>query len=133
MADLVPLQQIEPDRRDKHATEQGGGRNLNHAARRRMYDGPSAKEASRMSLYFEELDYRPTPIGALMLPLAFDAYLAFTAMHPNTAPLSGSLGVSDRAAKPAAVSANTTMQAAADLGAPEIMAPSPFSATARPR
>jgi spermidine synthase len=28
---------------------------------------PSAKEASGMSLYFEELDYRPTPIGALSL------------------------------------------------------------------
>src|ERR1700720_5063055 len=28
---------------------------------------PSAKEATRMSLYFEELDYRPTPIGALSL------------------------------------------------------------------
>jgi spermidine synthase len=28
---------------------------------------PSAKAASRMSLYFEELDYRPTPIGALSL------------------------------------------------------------------
>src|SRR6266404_2443617 len=29
--------------------------------------GPSAKEESRMSLFFEELDYRPTPIGALSL------------------------------------------------------------------
>src|SRR4030081_527652 len=28
---------------------------------------PSAKEESGMSLYFEELDYRPTPIGALSL------------------------------------------------------------------
>jgi hypothetical protein len=28
---------------------------------------PLAKDASRVSLYFEELDYRPTPIGALSL------------------------------------------------------------------
>jgi hypothetical protein len=35
----------------------------------------------------------PTAVGGITLPLALDAYLAFTALHPNTPPLSSSLGL----------------------------------------